>query len=62
MMFTVIIPDWSEGKCLRVEHVNAASEEKAESQVVDWINELAHYNYCTKLPPGTKIIPEGGAA
>ena len=53
--FTVIIPNWSEGKSLRIDGIEVASPAEAKSWVVDWVNRLAGRHYCDDLPAGTIV-------
>lgn len=58
--YFVAIPDWSEGKPLYFEGVEAESAQGAEQKVVDWVNRRAGYRYCDRLPTGSVVkLTEG---
>lgn len=56
MKFDVVIPDWSEGCPLRIGGIEADDKTGAEKIVVEWVNRRAGYDYCQKLPDGTKFF------
>ncbi len=57
LRWDVKIPDWSEGKPLWIENVEADTPEEAKAKVVAWVNERAGYAYCTDLPEGSIVRP-----
>lgn len=59
MLYDVRIPNWTEGKPMTFQKVEAASTEEAKQKIVDWHNRRAGYHYCDDLPSGTEIAEHG---
>jgi hypothetical protein len=54
-LYTVRIPDWSDGRHLDLTNIEADGPEGATAKAVEWVNRRAGYHYCDRLPAGTTV-------
>ncbi len=57
-IYSVRIPNWTEGVPMTFRGIHAESPEQARLKIIEWHNKLAGYHYCDDLPPGTQITKE----
>jgi hypothetical protein len=58
-LYTVRIPDWSDGRHLDLTNIEADGPEGATAKAVEWVNRRAGYHYCDRLP-ATPLQPHNG--